>query len=185
MLPRSQWGLGLLLMAGVASVHADSYRWRDADGHTHFSDALPAQAAAGGYEVINKQGMVVRRVGPGSLPPSVAPVVPPSDPVPAVPVPSEETVLQQQLQRRGALLETRRLLAADLERQERALNEHRAYAEQLQKEGSAGSPTARSRVDALGAIVKDLKQRLLDVERQVSALDPASKTETVPESSDR
>lgn len=38
------------------------YKWRDAGGALHYSDSLPAEAAKFGYEVVNGQGIVVRRV---------------------------------------------------------------------------------------------------------------------------
>ena len=33
------------------------------DGVVHFSDTIPASALAGGYEIVNNQGRVVRRIG--------------------------------------------------------------------------------------------------------------------------
>lgn len=38
------------------------YKWRDAQGHLHYSDSLPPEAVRFGYEVINPHGIVVRRV---------------------------------------------------------------------------------------------------------------------------
>jgi len=38
------------------------YKWRDSEGNLHYSDALPAEAAKYGYEVVNAQGIVIRRV---------------------------------------------------------------------------------------------------------------------------
>lgn len=40
----------------------NQYKWRDANGALHYSDSLPAEAAKYGYEVVNGQGIVVRRV---------------------------------------------------------------------------------------------------------------------------
>lgn len=39
------------------------YRWKDAAGVVHFGDTIPASALANGYEIVNDQGRVVRRVG--------------------------------------------------------------------------------------------------------------------------
>lgn len=38
------------------------YRWKDAAGVVHFSDTIPASALAGGYDVVNNDGRVVRHV---------------------------------------------------------------------------------------------------------------------------
>ncbi len=38
------------------------FKWRDSSGVLHYSDSLPAEAAKNGYEVVNSQGIVVRRV---------------------------------------------------------------------------------------------------------------------------
>ena len=38
------------------------YRWTDASGVVHFSDTIPSSALAGGYDIVNAQGLVVRHV---------------------------------------------------------------------------------------------------------------------------
>lgn len=38
------------------------YRWTDASGVVHFSDTIPSSALAGGYDIVDAQGMVVRHV---------------------------------------------------------------------------------------------------------------------------
>ncbi|HEX7768774.1 MAG TPA: DUF4124 domain-containing protein [Dokdonella sp.] len=38
------------------------YKWRDASGNLHYSDSLPPEAAKYGYEIVNPQGIVVKRV---------------------------------------------------------------------------------------------------------------------------
>ena len=38
------------------------YRWKDASGVVHFGDTIPSSALAGGYDIVNSQGMVVRHV---------------------------------------------------------------------------------------------------------------------------
>lgn len=56
---------GVLLVAGAAALAADGhnrYRWQDANGAVHYGDVLPADAAKFGYDVLNEQGIVVRRV---------------------------------------------------------------------------------------------------------------------------
>ena len=50
------------LAAGGASSARSQYKWRDASGALHYSDALPADAVQYGYEIVNAQGLVIKRV---------------------------------------------------------------------------------------------------------------------------
>lgn len=54
----------VVLAAGNPANKRDHnrFKWRDGEGDLHYSDALPAEAAKYGYEVINPQGVVVKRV---------------------------------------------------------------------------------------------------------------------------
>ena len=59
----------LLAVAMAARVHAadgnadhNRFKWRDGAGNLHYSDALPPEAAKLGYDVVNAQGLVVKRV---------------------------------------------------------------------------------------------------------------------------
>jgi len=47
--------------AGTQGTH-NRYKWRDGEGNLHYSDALPAEAAKFGYEVVNPQGIVIKHV---------------------------------------------------------------------------------------------------------------------------
>jgi hypothetical protein len=59
----------LLAASAVTPVRATNnatavhYRWKDAAGVVHFADTIPASALAGGYDVVNNDGRVVRHVG--------------------------------------------------------------------------------------------------------------------------
>jgi len=52
---------GPLLAAGPAQGHS-RYKWRDGEGNLHYSDALPAEAVKYGYEIVDAQGIVIKRV---------------------------------------------------------------------------------------------------------------------------
>lgn len=60
--------VALLVVGTSASVCAadrldrNRYKWHDASGGLHYSDALPPDAAKLGYEVVNPQGITVKRV---------------------------------------------------------------------------------------------------------------------------
>lgn len=47
--------------AGSTQIH-NRYKWTDAEGNLHYSDALPAEAVKFGYEIVNAQGVVIKRV---------------------------------------------------------------------------------------------------------------------------
>jgi len=46
----------------IASVSADTYRWKDKDGKTHYGAAVPAEYAHLPYDVLNSTGMVIDHV---------------------------------------------------------------------------------------------------------------------------
>ena len=59
--------LSALLLIGAVSLAADAadrlrYKWRDEAGNLHYSDSVPPEATRLGYEVVNQQGVVIRRV---------------------------------------------------------------------------------------------------------------------------
>ena len=65
----------LLLAASVVTparatdnTTAVHYRWKDAAGVVHFADTIPASALAGGYDVVNNDGRVVRHIAPELTP---------------------------------------------------------------------------------------------------------------------
>lgn len=55
----------------TATASAETYRWVDKDGKTHFGSAVPAEYADLPYDVISKSGLVLRRVEPNSVSPEV------------------------------------------------------------------------------------------------------------------
>jgi len=61
--------IALLLLATVGASAAGPgndvrlrYKWRDEAGNLHYADSVPPEATRLGYEVVNQQGVVVRRV---------------------------------------------------------------------------------------------------------------------------
>jgi len=54
-----------ILIANVCwaaeSTH-NRYKWHDAEGNLHYSDALPAEAAKFGYDLVSPQGVVIKHV---------------------------------------------------------------------------------------------------------------------------
>jgi len=63
----------LILIAGilclsVTSLAADTYRWKDKEGKTHYGATVPAEYADQPYDVLNSAGMVIDRVEDTSVP---------------------------------------------------------------------------------------------------------------------
>lgn len=53
---------GLLIGVSALAANGTRYKWRDAEGNLHYGDSLPAGVASLGYEVINSQGLIIKRV---------------------------------------------------------------------------------------------------------------------------
>src|ERR671914_446555 len=47
------------LLAGVKWVDAGAYRWVDAEGRVHYSDAIPAEQVRSGYRLYDEEGRQV------------------------------------------------------------------------------------------------------------------------------
>ncbi len=65
--------IAAILIAGifslsVTSLAADTYRWKDKDGKTHYGAAVPAEYADQPYDVLNNAGMVIDHVEDTSVP---------------------------------------------------------------------------------------------------------------------
>ena len=56
------------LCFSVTSATADTYRWKDKDGKTHYGAAVPAEYAEQPYDVLNNQGIVIEHVEDTSIP---------------------------------------------------------------------------------------------------------------------
>jgi hypothetical protein len=54
--------LGVAAHATAQSGAHNRYKWKDAEGNLHYDDALPTEALKFGYDVVNAQGIVVKRV---------------------------------------------------------------------------------------------------------------------------
>lgn len=70
---KTTFGLILLTLAStlavsVASAGSVRYKWRDTQGNLHYSDGLPADANALGYDIVNGQGVLIKRVPPAMSP---------------------------------------------------------------------------------------------------------------------
>lgn len=60
--------LASALMASAAAAGSVRYKWRDTGGALHYSDSLPADANVLGYDIVNAQGILIKRVAPAMSP---------------------------------------------------------------------------------------------------------------------
>jgi hypothetical protein len=60
--------LATVLILAATALAADTYRWKDKDGNTHYGEAVPAEYADQPYDVINDAGLVIDRVEDTSVP---------------------------------------------------------------------------------------------------------------------
>jgi len=57
-----------LFCISASSLCADTYRWKDKDGNTHYGAAVPAEYADQPYDIINNAGVVIEHVEDTSVP---------------------------------------------------------------------------------------------------------------------
>jgi hypothetical protein len=56
------FGTTAFAQSNTTNNNAFRYKWKDAGGHSYFSDSLTPEAMAAGYDVVNAQGVMVRHV---------------------------------------------------------------------------------------------------------------------------
>lgn len=59
------FALTIAMFSSSAAAESDShlrYKWRDAHGVQHYTDTLPAEALTAGYDVVDKNGYVIKHV---------------------------------------------------------------------------------------------------------------------------
>ena len=49
-------------LAADTTADRNRYKWHDAAGNLHYGDSLPPDAARLGYEIVNPQGVVIKRI---------------------------------------------------------------------------------------------------------------------------
>ena len=62
-----------ILIAGIislvaTSVAAETFRWKDKDGKTHYGAAVPAEYADQPYDILNNAGMVIEHIEDTTIP---------------------------------------------------------------------------------------------------------------------
>jgi len=60
--------IAVVMSLSVTSLAAETYRWKDKEGKTHYGAMVPAEYADQPYDVLNNSGQVIDRVEDTSLP---------------------------------------------------------------------------------------------------------------------
>lgn len=60
--------IALIIGLSATSLAADTYRWKDKNGKTHYGAAVPAEYADQPYDILNNAGIVIERVEDTSIP---------------------------------------------------------------------------------------------------------------------
>jgi len=60
--------IAVIMSLSVTSVAAESYRWKDKDGKTHYGAVVPAEYADQPYDILNSRGMVIEHIEDTSIP---------------------------------------------------------------------------------------------------------------------
>ena len=88
-----------LSVGAQAAGEHNRYKWKDAQGNLHYDDALPAEAAQFGYDVVNASGMVVKHVDRAKTPEEIK-----ADQAAATKLATEKQVAEEQAQREKQML---------------------------------------------------------------------------------
>ena len=54
--------IAVILSLSVTSLAAETYRWKDKDGKTHYGAMVPAEYADQPYDVLNNSGQVIEHI---------------------------------------------------------------------------------------------------------------------------
>lgn len=60
--------IALIIGLSATSLAADTYRWKDKNGKTHYGAAVPAEYADQPYDILNNAGIVIEHVEDTSIP---------------------------------------------------------------------------------------------------------------------
>jgi len=132
------------------------YKWKDAQGNLHYDDALPVEALQFGYDVVNKNGMLVKHVDRAKTPEEIK-----ADKEAAAKVASEKKVAEEQAQH------DQQMLAAYPNEQD-LMHAQQGQLDSLDQEAHATQVSLDSQEKSL----TDMLGRAADLERTGKAVPP-------------
>lgn len=180
----------LIIAAGIAALPAlaqgTRYKWRDAEGNLHYSDALPPDAGKRGYEMINAQGIVIKRVEAAKTPEELAAAKAVAareqaaradaearvrkDQQLLAAYPNEQELQRAHQQQLDMLQQNIRSAEIGLQSQERNLAEQLGQAADIEREGK---PVPQRIADQIGVTRAQIEAQHRVVDRRVAELEKA------------
>ncbi|MDQ2972048.1 MAG: DUF4124 domain-containing protein [Rhodanobacteraceae bacterium] len=179
----------LLLFAGGAVAQNDTpsthYRWRDAAGGLHYSDAIPPGAVRFGYDVLNADGLLVRHVNRELTPQERAAVAAQTAQAAAVKraadqqaladrqliaaYPTEAELREAQQAKLAQLQQGMQTTRMNLRSQEQSLADLLAHAAELERSGKPVPNFMRERLVTQRASVTGERSAMAQMQRQIDA----------------
>jgi len=179
--PVSSHKIVALLIAAIiglsaTSVAAESYRWKDKEGKTHYGAAVPAEYADQPYDILNNAGVVIEHVEDTTVPLEViaeekikkerAPLISEetrriqSDKLLVIRYSSEEEILQAQELEIAQLGYDTKVINQSYESTTTAIRSQIRQAADQQRAGEQISPETQKKIDQLYARqAQDIKRR--------------------------
>jgi predicted exporter len=176
-----------ILIAGVislmaTSLAADTYRWKDKDGKTHYGAAVPAEYADQPYDILNKAGMVIEHIEDTTIPLEViakkkikkarAPLISEetrrtqTDKLLVIRYASEEEILKAQELEIAQLGYDTKVINQSYQSTTTAIRSQISQAADQQRAGQQISPETQQKIDQLYARqAKDLKRQAVMTNR--------------------
>ncbi|MBN8480341.1 MAG: DUF4124 domain-containing protein [Xanthomonadales bacterium] len=174
------------ILAAPVLAQGTRYKWRDAEGNLHYSDALPPDAGKRGYEVINAQGIVIKRVEAPKTPEQVAAAKAIAakeqaaradaearlrkDQQLLAAYPNEEELARAHQQQLEMLQQNIRSAEIGLQSQERNLAEQLGQAADIEREGK---PVPQRIADLIGVTRAQIEAQHRVVDRRIAELEKA------------
>jgi len=177
-----------ILIAGIiglsaTSVVAESYRWKDKDGKTHYGAAVPAEYRDQPYDILNNAGVVIEHVEDTTVPLEVraeekikkarAPLISEetrriqSDKLLVIRYSSEEEILQAQELEIAQLGYDTKVINQSYESTTTAIRSQISQAADQQRAGQQISPETEKKIDQLYARqAQDEKRRQVMANRE-------------------
>jgi hypothetical protein len=185
--PQSGRKIVAILIAGIislmaTSLAAETYRWKDKDGKTHYGAAVPAEYADQPYDVLNNSGVVIEHIEDTTVPLEVivqkkikkarAPLISEetrriqSDKLLVIRYSSEEDILKTQELELAQLGYDTKVINQSYESTTTAIRSQISQAADQQRAGQQISPETQQKIDQLYARqAKDLKRQAVMTNR--------------------
>ena len=167
------------IASAPAFAQGTRYKWRDAEGNLHYSDTLPSDAGKRGYDIVNAQGIVVRRVEPAKTPEELAIAKAAAakeqasrheaearvrkDQQLLAAYPTEQELLQAHEQQLQLLQQNIQSAEAGLQNQERSLAEQLGHAADIERDGK---PIPQRVADQISVVRRQIEAQHGVIERQ-------------------